>query len=218
MRQHGWLSRCPVAFQDALLARASWTRVDGGTTLTHGGDRAGGMYGVARGTVEVTPAVGPADLPIINIARGPFWFGILPTALDAPRAVAVTTRGRCDVAMVPQALLTSLLTAHPEWWQTMTAQALEHFNTAAQCAADLLIPDSRRRCIAVLLRAAGYRGGDAGVADAGIAHNELAAMANMSRQTCGGILRALAADGVIDLGYRSILIRDAAALQAILDD
>lgn len=217
MRRGGWLSRAPAAFQDAILARCQWSRIGAGTALTHGGDREGGMYGIASGAVDVTPAVGPADLPIINIARAPYWFGILPVALGAPRAVGITTREPCDVALVPRAALAALLSAQPEWWQLLTAQALEHFNIAAQCAADLLIPDSRRRCIAVLLRAAGQRGGDAPGNDAGVSQNELAAMANMSRQTTGNILRGLAAEGLVDLGYRSIVLRDVAALKALLD-
>lgn len=218
MRQSGWLSRAPTAFQDAVLSRCNWTRVAGGTTLTHGGDCEGGMYGVAHGVVEVTPAYGPADLPIIAISRAPYWFGILPVATGTARAVTVTTRGSCDVAIIPQAGLAALLAAEPIWWQQLTIQALEHFTSAAQVATDLLIPDSRRRCIAVLLRAAGYRGSDHGVEDAGIAQNELAAMANMSRQTCGAILRQFAADGVLDLGYRSIVIRDVAALKTLLEN
>jgi CRP-like cAMP-binding protein len=217
MRAGGWLSRTPAEFQDAVLARCLWSRVPGGTALTHGGDREGGMYGIASGMVEVTPAVGPADLPIINIARAPYWFGLLPVGLGAPRAVGITTRGPCDVAVVPQAVLTALLTGRPDWWQLLTAQALEHFNTAAQCAADLLIPDSRRRCIAVLLRAAGQRGGDSPATDAGVSQNELAAMANMSRQTTGNLLRGLAAEGFLELGYRSIVLRDVAGLKALLD-
>jgi CRP-like cAMP-binding protein len=131
VRAAGWLSRTPPAFQDAVLARCLWSRVPGGTTLTHGGDREGGMYGIASGAVDVTPAVGPADLPIINIARAPWWFGLLPVGLGAPRAVSVTTRSACDVAAVPQAALLAMLSDHPDWWQLLTAQALEHFNTAA---------------------------------------------------------------------------------------
>jgi CRP-like cAMP-binding protein len=176
------------------------------------------MYGIACGVVEVTPAAGPADLPIITITRAPWWFGILPVGLGAPRAVSITTRGVCVVAVVPQAALTTLLSEHPEGWQFMTGLALEHFNLASQCAADLLIPDSRRRCIAVLLRAAGRRGGDTpGSDDVGVSQNELAAMSNMSRQTTGNLLRALAAEGYLDLRYRSIVLRDAAGLQALLD-
>lgn len=217
MRQAGWLSRTPAAFQQAVLARCQWSRMPGGTTLTHGGDREGGMYGIATGVVEVTPAVGPADLPMINISRAPYWFGLMPVGLGAPRAVSVTTRGPCDIALVPQTALAALLSKQPEWWQLLTAQALEHFNTAAQCAADLLIPDSRRRCVAVLLRAAGQRGGDTKSSNAGLSQNELAAMANMSRQTTGNVLRELAAAGYVNLGYRSIVLRDVAGLQALLN-
>lgn len=82
-------------------------------------------------------------------------------------------------------------------------------------------PDSRRRCIAVLLRAAGQRSGDIRSApdshDVGVSQNALAAMSNMSRQTTGNLLRGLAAEGYLELGYRSIMLRDATGLRALLD-
>jgi CRP-like cAMP-binding protein len=66
--------------------------------------------------------------------------------------------------------------------------------------------------------AVGRWGGDTpGSDDVGVSQNELAAMSNMSRQTTGNLLRALAAAGYLDLGYRSIVLRDAPGLQALLD-
>jgi CRP-like cAMP-binding protein len=217
LRARGWLSRTPPEFQDAVLDRCVWQNVDAGTSLTHGGDRAGAMYGIACGVIGITPAVGPADLPLINVVHAPYWFGILPVVSNAPRAVSVTARSQCLTAVVPQPALAALLAARPEWWQLMAMQALEHFGAAAQIASDLLIADSRRRCIAVLLRAAGCRSGGAATGDAGISQAELAAMANMSRQTTSIVLRDLAAQQLIALGYRGIAIRDAAALRACVD-
>lgn len=217
LRQGGWLSRTPVAFQDAILERCVWQYIEAGAALTHGGDREGGMYGIGQGSVDVTPATGPADLPVTHIGRAPYWFGILPVVSHAPRAVSIATRSQCLAAVVPQPALDALLAARPEWWQLLAMQALEHFSLAAQIASDLLIPDSRRRCIAVLLRETGHRVGDVPCPQIDIGQDELAAMANMSRQTASTVLRDLAAQGLIELGYRTLTVRDASQLRALLD-
>ncbi|TFU03551.1 Crp/Fnr family transcriptional regulator [Polymorphobacter arshaanensis] len=217
LRAGGWLSRTPAAFQDAILERSIWHHIEAGAALTHGGDREGGMYGIGQGSVDVTPATGPADLPVVHIGRAPYWFGILPVVSHAPRAVSIATRSDCLAAVVPQPALDALLAAHPEWWQLLAMQALEHFSLAAQTTSDLLIPDTRRRCIAVLLRETGHRVGDVPRPQIDIGQDELAAMANMSRQTASTVLRGLAAHGLIEIGYRTLTVRDAPQLQALLD-
>jgi transcription initiation factor IIE alpha subunit len=47
--------------------------------------------------------------------------------------------------------------------------------------------------------------------------DELAGMANLSRQTIGPILRALAEEGHITANYRSITLKDPFALRVIVD-
>ena len=89
LRQGGWLSRTPAAFQDAILERSVWQHIEAGAALTHGGDHEGGMYGIGQGSVDVTPATGPADLPVTHIGRAPYWFGLLPVVSHAPRAVSI---------------------------------------------------------------------------------------------------------------------------------
>jgi CRP-like cAMP-binding protein len=85
-------------------------------------------------------------------------------------------------------------------------------------ASDLMIPKSRSRCAATMLRLAGRRFDSPTMAIApiiAIARDELAAMANLTRHTTGPILHGFAAAGLVLLGYRTITIHDADALRAI---
>jgi CRP-like cAMP-binding protein len=87
---------------------------------------------------------------------------------------------------------------------------------ALAALADALIPDNQRRAIAVLLRIAGPAAAAETPVVVPVGQYELARLSNQSRQTVGDLLRALAADGVVTLGYRRITINGPARLQALL--
>lgn len=217
LRHEGWLCRCPPDFAEAVLARAQWRSFGPGKTLSHGGDTEGGIFGIAQGAVSFIPVIGAPDMPAIHIAAAPFWYGSNPLIGSTPRLSSVVARAPSLVASIPHHALALLLTEHPHWWEWIALHVTEILGLSSQIATDLLLRDSRRRLVAVLLRLGDRRraGGAPAVADVG--QDELAAMANMSRQTAGPLLHALAGDGLITPGYRTIAIHDPVALRAIVD-
>jgi CRP-like cAMP-binding protein len=217
LRHADWFAGTAPDFQAAVLAQCQWQWFATGETITHGGDTAGGMVAIARGAVSIIPAVGPADLPMIHIARAPFWLGSNPLVNHLPRLVSVIARSRCLLALVPEHGLGVLLAENPGWWRFVALYLTETVGLVSQVAADLLIPDSRRRCIAVLLRIAGCRVAGTAPAQAAMTRDELAGMANLSRQTIGPMLRGLADAGLVEVGYRVITLHDPAGLRAIAD-
>lgn len=213
----GWLAATPLEFRTAMLERIVWQRVAPHVVLTHGGDTEGGLVGVVTGSIDIISAIGPSDSPVAHIARAPFWFGELPAVGHRSRIITVSTRSACDVALVPQAAIDAIMATRPEWWRLLGMLSLEGITLVTQIATDLLIRDSRRRCVAVLLRIAGCRKVGDGPCDAGVNQDELAGMANVSRQTSGMILRALENEGALKLGYRTITILAPAILREIVD-
>lgn len=217
VRKTGWLAATSPEFQSAILERSIWQRFEPSVTLTHGGDTEGGIVGLVRGAVSIISAIGPSDSPVAYIARAPFWFGERPSLGQRTRTITVITRTVCDVALVPQKSIEMIMAEKPGWWRQLAAMSVEGVLTVTQIATDLLIADSKRRCIAVLLRVADCRKEGNGPCDAGVGQVELAAMANMSRQTIAPILHRLEADGALELGYRTIRVVNPAYLRAIVD-
>lgn len=217
LRGSGWLSATPVAFADAIFDRCQWLAYPAGAIVSHGGDNEGGMFGLGRGEMLVTPSVGAADIPAIHVVCAPYWFGFNPLLNGLPRNVSMEAREPCIIALVPQQALTELLSERPEWWQWISLNLAEALALTSQIAAELLIPDSRRRCIAVLLRIAGCRKQGAGPNIANVGQAELAGMAHMARETAGATLRELEALGAVKLGYRNITIINPAVLRAAVD-
>jgi CRP/FNR family cyclic AMP-dependent transcriptional regulator len=89
-----------------------------------------------------------------------------------------------------------------------------------ECAADLLIRDSERRCAAVLLRLGGRRFAgpdDEEPVEVPVMQDELAGAANLSRNSVGTMLQRLKGRGLVEPGYRGIAIRAPKALRAFVD-
>lgn len=220
LTQRGWLSTVPAAFRRAVLARSIWRHCEPGAPITLGGAENGDLFGIARGTIEVTTIFGRADTPMVHIAGAVFWLGYGPIISGQLRRASVNARSPVWLARTPQNAVMDVLTARPEWWRHLGGLALEYGDIASNIAADLMIRDSRRRCAAVLLRLSGCRFGppmDDTPVEAPVTQDELAAMANLSRNSVGTVLRALASDGLLEIGYGAITVSDPAALRTLVD-
>lgn len=212
-----WISRQPEAFQRALLDIVVWRHVEAGTTINHAADDAGGIWGLAHGQIDIASALGEPGSPVGDVYLPGQWAGIGPI-FGRPRGADGSARIASLVAMVPLPRLQTLLRNNPGWWECVGQLATYMSFRYGGATGDLLIRDSRQRCIAVLLRLADCRHRDPATPTTIILnHADLAAASNMSRHPAGEVLRELDALGLIDLGYGKVTIRDAAALRAIVD-
>jgi CRP-like cAMP-binding protein len=121
------------------------------------------------------------------------------------------------VAHLPQASLQKILDRKPEMWRWLNLLSLESAALAVQALTDVLINDKERRCAAVLLRTAGCRDSGDVPATARLTQDELAALSNVSRPTVSTVVRRLAAQKFISLGYRSITIHSPLQLRRLLE-
>ena len=216
LRRHGWLSRTPPDFRDAILANAVWTRFDADAAITHGGD-SGGLWAIAEGQAVVLPAVaGPAH-GVIHIARAPFWFGSIPLIAGEGRVAAVTARTPCIAATIPHDHVRQLLAREPGWWQHIALHMQQLFVVALQALCDAHIRSSDARCAAVLLRLSQGLDSSASAQPVICTQAELADMCNLSRQALVPVLDRLEAARLIKRGYRSITVCDSARLRALVD-
>lgn len=216
----GWLSGTPTAFQRAVLAGCRWYRVEAGDPIQTGGEDVGELTGLAQGTLAMSTILGAPGTPIMHLAHPPFWFGYFPIIFGQPRGISATARTPVWLAGVPQARVRRLLADRPAWWEHFLPLALVYGDTVVTIAADLLIRDSERRCAAVLLWLGGRRfadPADAAPVEVPVTQEELAAAANLSRNTAGTVLRKLAARGLIEPGYRGVTMRAPTALRAVVD-
>ena len=215
----GWFDRAPKDFQRAVMRLASRRELPRGAPVYHGGDHYADLYGIVSGCIDFTSRFSVPDSPIFHISHAGTWFGVGPLVSGLPRRASATARTECTVLQVPAVALLKVLADRPVWWREIAACAMEYGDVVSGAYADMQIPESRRRCIAVLLSACGCRfpgrPSDAPL-DAHLTQSELAAMANVSRNTLGTILRDLQDRNLVRLSYGSIMPFAPAALREIV--
>lgn len=217
-RNEGWFGCAPAEFRDAVLARCEWRTLAAGETVYRVIDEDGALYGIAEGSLEIHGRFGPGDNPLLHVAHEGFWFGVGPLLIGGPRRATVVARRESLLARAPERRLRELLAARPEWWRVLGAAAQEYGDIAMGICADVLIPDSRRRCASTLLRITGLRPPRRARperADAPVTQHELATRVNLSRTTLSQVLRAFEREGSIELGYRALRVLDEARLAAV---
>jgi CRP/FNR family cyclic AMP-dependent transcriptional regulator len=220
LRNVGWLRDTPTAFADAILAHCHWRQVATGSAVQHAGDASNGITGLARGTVTMTTALSVPDTPLSAIGHPGQWFGIIPLVTNQNLLTSIVARGDVMLGTITSSDLDALLSANPLWWRHIGALGVIYGNLAANIAADMMIRDSRCRCVASLLRLGNCRFRDPDVAwpiEAPMTQEELAANANLSRTSVATILRDLEDQKLIRLGYRSVILDNPAVLRAIVD-
>lgn len=217
LSKHGWLSRMPADFRHAILKSCVWQRYEPGASLFVAGDPPGGIFGIAEGAVGTSTAFSAPDTSIVHIGRPGLWSGEGSTLSGEPRRMSAYAVTEALIASVPLAALQSLLSERPGWWRHIGQLALSSSDLVANGLADMTIRNSGQRCAAILLRLCDCRFSDSldMSREVMVTQEQMASLANLSRATINAILRRMAAQRLIDLRYRSIVVLKTAALRKI---
>ncbi|WP_199555540.1 Crp/Fnr family transcriptional regulator [Sandaracinobacteroides hominis] len=220
LAQTGWLASTPADFREAMLAATIFRTADPGVEFMHGGDAYGGLEGIAEGSAELSFLSGHPDTRAIHLAHAGFWAGY-KTLLGRQKFLSLIAKTPVVWALIPQHSLERLLCENPRWWREISLLADMMNDVAGQIISDLSRQNSEIRAVAAILRLAGcrldYLPDPLPPAELHISQNELASMAVMSRNTLNGIVGRLVDRGHVELGYRCIRIRNAAALRAMVN-
>ncbi len=220
---NSWISASPPEFRTALLGRAVWRQQDRGDIIARAGDTAADIFGLATGTMSFTTDKGPADNRLTHIMHPGDWFGVVPILNGGGRSGEIAMRTSGLLARIPGPAIEAMMAETPRWWREIGRLSVLFAQIAAGAAADLMIADNRQRCAATLLRLAGVRhrdrigDGDGTPVVAELGQDELGAVANLSRNSVNRILRDFDTLGLVQVGYRTITLPDAARLRALID-
>jgi CRP-like cAMP-binding protein len=218
--RRGWLSLLPADVRDAVLSIARIRRFSAGSAIFSAGDPPGGIHGVAFGVVALVYPDRASEMTLVHLTQPGTWLGQVSLLTEEPRRVTAQARSDVATCYVPLPPLRALLEANPQWWRLISLISVENLDLAIGGAEDLMLRDNDRRCIATLLRLCGCRFEDPDpslAAAAPVTQDELAAMANLSRNKAGEVLRSLEERGLITLGYRTVTIRQGAQLRGMVD-
>jgi CRP-like cAMP-binding protein len=220
--RRGWLSRQPGTFRARFLAAGRLLRLERGASVFIEGDPPGGMYGVISGGIGVEVSRGRLPPRLGHIHRAGTWFGTAPVLAGRPRQMSFHAVEDSTTFYLPLPGLQKLMRADPEARLRLGELANEGMVLASEAARDLLVPDTARRIVAVMLRVTAAADGVPPDDPRGflLTQNQLAEMSNASRHSAWRVLRDVAARGWIAKRYNHVRILDVAALEdyAYTDD
>jgi CRP/FNR family cyclic AMP-dependent transcriptional regulator len=217
----GWLSYVPQRFRRQVLDRCLLEDVEAGVTVYNVGDPPGGMFGLVSGGLGVSVAPGERGPYIAHFARPGTWFGEAAAITGQPRRIGLAATRPTRLLHLPLHAIHEIVRQDPAAWRYIALVSVAHNDTAIGASDDLMIRDTEKRFVAVLLRLGGCRlstGPSSVPIEVDVTQEDLAAMANVTRNTAGAILRRLADRGQLALHYRKIGIVEPDALRALLAD
>jgi CRP-like cAMP-binding protein len=219
-RSNGWLSQFDRRTQDLVLAPMRLVNLPRSRKLFEIEDSASDIYCMVSGSAVITIAHPVQGVLNAHVILPGCWFGE-PAALGRrPRIMSIVATQNCELLTLSRQGVTELLASEPSlnWvFFNLMAYNVEQY---LHHAVDLLISDPRLRFCSRLLTFAGRLINYLPPSPVTIpmTQEELAVASNMSRSTVHQLLADLVAQGICDVGYREIVIRDVERLSAIVND
>jgi CRP-like cAMP-binding protein len=185
------------------------------------GESPDGVIALVDGLVKVVQGNEAGDRLTLML-RGPGEvLGEMGVLLNRPRSATVTAVRPCTGVVMAAHAFRGFVTRH-RLEPVVYRLSVERLNSQERLRADLahLPPPARlARVVVYLADEVGHRDRSGGlVVELGIPKEDLATMAGMSRSSAFAALARLQADGIVTLGRRRLVVRDAALLRAAAQD
>ena len=204
----GWLASQPEGLRDWVASVGIWRDYRSGQIIYMAHDAADGLYGLARGALDISSPDSGDEQVALSRAEPGFWIGDAALLSATPRLVTVTAMTDARLLFVPGPAVLRLLQDRPEMWPCFYMISNINLATALELLAEALSCPPRVRIARHILRLSGA--GDDTIA---ASQADIARLAGVTRATMRRGLGDLLTNGAIETGYRSIRIRDRGALR-----
>lgn len=211
VRAAAWVARCVGRGEsaplhpddlDALSRFVQPRTLKAGAVLFHAGAAPAGVWIVRDGTAELTVGTGAQRVAVALLHPGDVD-GDIQLLLDMPPPYTARAVGDLDVLYLDAAAFDALLTAYPaiarRWLTSVAARTSGSQNRIL----DLLGATLTEQTARLLLAEA-----DPATGTVQLPQRVLAAMLGVQRTSLNKVLRDLERDGVVELGYRAVHLRD----------
>lgn len=217
LRQVGWLKDYATALAENLVAEGNLVRLNTGEWAQAEGDDRSGLFVVIEGVLHSYCAA-PGDKEVmIGLAGAGSVLGHATRFSGGPRLVTAVCVEPCILLEMSEAALERVAECQPEIWRAIAGFAYANMRSAVRMAAEVISLRPRERIAARLLAAAdGHR---ATVMEPTpiirLSQELLGEMTGLTRKTVNVHLSAFERDGLIEVGYGQISLRDLERLRAV---
>lgn len=209
----GWLSQTSSDFSATVLRRCRHTEFEPDQVVFTPGEAATGLYGLASGGAAISVVAAELGPTVAHFMQPGAWFGENAYSGEI-RVLGMKTTRRSELVFLSVADINEIVKADWRQWSSFARLSVINSSLAMGAAYDLMIRDPRKRCMATLLRLAGWRHSDLRPSrpEIDISQSDLAHMSNLSRNTVGTILQPLRKMNLVDWDYRKVVILEPESL------
>ncbi|WP_045234345.1 Crp/Fnr family transcriptional regulator [Deinococcus pimensis] len=217
----GFLSDLPEGARASLLAVARRSRAGRGTVVYHTEDAAETVYLLESGRVRLYRIGASARDVTVAVHESGELFGT--SALGGPEAYGhyAEVLEEAELLALPGGTLRELLRSQPELGVSLSAQLTRQTRALQERLAQLVFLEVSQRLAGTLLTMAAESGGEAGAKKAlkgRVSHQDLAYLVGSTRETITKLLGEFKDRGLLDLGYRRIVVLDEAGLRDVAEN
>jgi CRP-like cAMP-binding protein len=203
---------------DAIAELGRLVRLDDGQSVHRPGDPVSSFWIVLSGSLRITSSEKDGGEFVYALLGAGSFFGLGYLLADAPLGVSASAYGASEVAAISGERFVALCDNTPGLWRHVTKMMTRRLSIAMIALRDISNAPLSRRIVRRLAGQAVGRGADL-ANDARIelrvTQADLAVMLGASRSKVNAELKQLEADGLIEVGYRVIALRDLARLRAL---
>lgn len=219
LRGGPWFASLSPALAEALLDAAHLKRLQGGETLFMRGAPADGLYAVLEGSLRISGMTVDGKEAILSIVEAPQWLGEIALFDGMPRTHDVVAEAPSRLLHVPRLALEALLAREPVWWRDMGRLMAMKVRLAFIGMEDLSLYPAEvrlaRRLLLLVQSSVTDPSGRPPVLP--LSQTQLGMMLSLSRQTTNQILQGLQQQGILQVAYGRIELRDLARLAEVAE-
>ncbi len=213
LRRTGWAGRAEPGLAAALVEVGRLVRLPAGVWSHGEGDIETGILVVIEGAVQLfTEAPGDRQVLVGHVERGG-TIGQANRFGGGPRIVTAIAVVPSQVLIVSDAALTRLSAAWPNLWQVIAGLAYGQMRVAVQTLAQIVALPPRQRLAARLVALAAVTG-ERGPLTLSIGQQALGELVGLTRKTVNGLLQDFSREGLVQLRYAKLELRDLNGLAA----
>jgi CRP-like cAMP-binding protein len=205
-----WLTGEIDDLRQTLAAAARTMEIGRGAALFEPGESPTGLWRIIKGAVDLIVADGSEEISVQRLGVGA-CVGEEASLSDTPHPFGARAATDCVVSVVRPPVLRAILTREPEWWPAFYRLAGRNLVTLLAARMELAAqPSASRLARRLLTLADGF----------GVVHSSKVALAEclgLTRVTVQRHIAAFARRGIIESGYRRVILRDRSALRRIAE-
>lgn len=219
IRKCGWLSGQSAELAEQVLSLARLVELGPDRYPFHPGDEPGGVYGIVTGGVAVHLSGQDGEMHFVDVVRQGTWFGYGPIVRGGPRSLLLSfvTIEPTLLFVVGLADLQALAARSPAHNGALMTLGDYGFECAAKVVDALIRRNPEQRIAATLARVCSpaEEGANPCSGVIRLKQQQIGELAACERKLVNRVLRKFALQGLIEIGYGKILIRDRDALRAL---